>query len=937
MAQESPQSDVSTDRLFAVLRDFSRDTGLSLPDGGPTLDMRFETELGLDSLARSELLSRIEKATGLSLPQEALLAASPRDLLAMLGTAASSSENTLNRPATSSAEDAPVGAPIGAKSLLQALQWHLERHPGRRHILFEGDNGPTSHLSYEDLHVGSTRVAGLLRREGLSAGETVALMLPTGREYFFGFLGVLMAGGIPVPIYPPARPQQIEDHLMRHARILANARSRLLITVPEARLVARLLGAQLPELRGILTLDGLESLEPAVSLATPGPEDIAFLQYTSGSTGDPKGVVLTHANLLANIRAMGEAAQVRGDDVFVSWLPLYHDMGLIGAWLGSLYFGLTLVSMSPLAFLSRPLRWLEAIHRHRGTLSAAPNFAYELCLKRVADEDLERLDLSSWRWAFNGAEPVGAQTLRRFSVRFAPSGFRREALAPVYGLAEAAVGLAFPPPDRGPLIDCIDRARFSRHGHALPLPCEQADVLEVVACGRALPGYRLRVVDEKGRSVPERHEGLLQFQGPSATRGYYRRPEATATLIRDGWHDTGDRAYLAGGELYLTGRVKDLIIRGGRNIYPYELEEAVGEIAGIRKGCVVAFAATDVETGSERLVVVAETRETDGERRRELKKRVREGAGDILGMPPDEVVLAPPRAIPKTSSGKLRRGSARALYLQGRLAASQRGPLWQVVRVGAAGLWSTLRRIAKLVPLYAYAGYAWGLVVLVAPWVWLGVVLLPGLGSRWVLVRAGLQLVRRMVGIRIEIDGLERLPPPGMRFVLAANHQSYLDAMALIAAVPRPLTFVAKRELARRPWLRLFLERLGTLFVERFDPGSGAKDTQKLSSALKRGEILAFFPEGTFRDESGLLPFRMGAFVVATEQGLPILPVALSGTRELMTGDSFVPHPGLCRVTMGVLQQPAGRKWRHAAALRDTTRRILLDETGETDLGTART
>jgi acyl-CoA synthetase (AMP-forming)/AMP-acid ligase II len=198
------------------------------------------------------------------------------------------------------------------------------------------------------------------------------------------------------------------------------------------------------------------------------PDDIAFLQYTSGSTGQPKGVVLSHADLLANIRAMGEAVAVRSDDVFVSWLPLYHDMGLIGAWLGSLYFGVPLVSMSPLAFLARPRRWLEAIHRHRGTLSAAPNFAYELCLKRLHDADLERLDLSCWRRALNGAEPVSADTLHRFAARFARCGLRPEALAPVYGLAEAAVGLTFPPPDRGPVIDCIDRERFATAGGALP-------------------------------------------------------------------------------------------------------------------------------------------------------------------------------------------------------------------------------------------------------------------------------------------------------------------------------------------------------------------------------------------------------------------------------------------------------------------------------------
>jgi 1-acyl-sn-glycerol-3-phosphate acyltransferase len=702
--------------------------------------------------------------------------------------------------------------------------------------------------------------------------------------------------------------------------------------VAQARLVAQLLRAQVPSLRGTLTLEGLQSEEPIDVPADPAADDIAFLQYTSGSTGDPKGVVLSHADLLANIRAMGEAAEVRSDDVFVSWLPLYHDMGLIGAWLGSLYYGVTLVSLSPLAFLANPRRWLAAIHTHRGTLSAAPNFAYELCLKRLTDADLAGLDLSSWRWAFNGAEPVSPQTLRRFAERFAPCGLKAEALAPVYGLAEAAVGLAFPPPGRGPRIDCIDRARFARQGYALPLPCEEADAMEVVSCGRPLPGYRVRVVDGAGAELPERHEGLLRFQGPSATRGYYRRPEATAALIRDGWHDTGDRAYLAGGELYLTGRVKDLIIRGGRNIYPYELEEAIGAVPGIRKGCVAVFAAADPATGSERLVVVAETRERDPGRRRSLERELRQRATDVVGVPPDEVLLAPPRAIPKTSSGKLRRGSARDLYLSGRLRAGPASPAWQLVRVGAAGLRAWLTRTLAALPGYLYAGYAWALLLLIAPWVWLGVVLLPVAGWRWSLVRGGLFLLRRLAGIGLEVHGRGRLPPPGQAFVLAANHQSYLDALAIIAAVPRPLSFVAKRELAGRAWIRRFLEGLGTLFVERFDPQGGAADADRFGDSLRGGKVLVFFPEGTFREQAGLLPFRMGAFVAAAEQGLPLLPVAISGTRRVMTGDRFLPRPGRCRVQIGDLLEPGGRDWRHAVDLRDAARRMILEATAEPDL-----
>jgi acyl-CoA synthetase (AMP-forming)/AMP-acid ligase II len=308
---------------------------------------------------------------------------------------------------------------------------------------------------------------------------------------------------------------------------------------------------------------------------------------------------------------MGQAVQITSTDVFVSWLPLYHDMGLIGAWLGSLYYACPLVLMSPLAFLARPVRWLWAIHKHRGTLSAGPNFAYDLCTRRIDERDLEGLDLSSWRVAFNGAEPISAVTLARFNERFVPYGFRPEAMAPVYGLAEAALGVAFPPLGRAPHIDRIQREPFMRSGQALPATAHDATACQFVACGQPLPGYQIRVVDATGHEVGERQEGRLEFQGPSTTSGYFHNPEATGRLFHNAWLDSGDLAYMVGSTVYLTGRAKDLIIRAGRNIYPHELEEAIGDIADVRRGCVVVFGSPDPVTGTERLVVLAETRQTD--------------------------------------------------------------------------------------------------------------------------------------------------------------------------------------------------------------------------------------------------------------------------------------------------------------------------------------
>ena len=927
----SPDKQHTADQLLEILRALVRDSGLALPEGSINLDSRLETDLGLDSLGRAELIARVEKGLDLRLPDDALLAATPRGLLALALSSSAAAETAAERPQLPG--PARGGLPADAQTLLGVLDWHVARHPDRVHILSDAADDRPLPITYGALSIGAGRVAAGLRRIGLAEGASVALMLPSGQDYFFCFFGILAAGGVPVPIYPPARPEQIEDHLRRHAGILTNAEAVFLITVPEARTLARLLKAQVPSLQGVLTPDAFADEVSAEASFKPAAEATALLQYTSGSTGEPKGVVLSHADLLANIRAMGEAVAVRPDDCFVSWLPLYHDMGLIGAWLGSLYFGVPLVSMSPLAFLARPLRWLEAIDQHRGTLSAAPNFAYELCLKRIGDDEIAGLDLSCWRRAYNGAEPVSAATLARFAERFARCGLRAGALAPVYGLAEAAVGLTFPPPERGPRIDCIDRQRFAEIGHALAIPCDDSEAMPVVGCGQPLSGYRVRVVDEAGNELPERHEGLLQFQGPSATCGYFRNPEATARLIRDGWHDTGDRGYLAGGELHLTGRVKDMIIRGGRNLYPYEVEAAVGELPGIRKGCVAAFAATDPALGSERLVLVAETRERVPDRRAALERAVRERATDILGLPPDEIVLAAPRAVLKTSSGKLRRSATRDRYLAGKLSSGPAPPLWQLVRVAASGIAAIFVRALRRLPARLYALYAWVLFVLIAPWVWLGVMLVPRSEMRWALVRGGVRLLRRLACVRLAVSGREHIPPPGQSFVLASNHQSYLDAMAVLEAVDRPIAFVAKRELAANPLVRLLLTRLGTLFVERFDMHRSAAEAPVFAATLERGMILGFFPEGTFREQPGLLPFRMGAFLAAGEGGVPLLPIALRGTRELMRGSTFFPRSGRATVTIGSPLEPTGNDWEAAVRLRDQTREFILANAGESASG----
>ena len=377
-----------------------------------TLDSSLDRDLGLDSLSRMELLSRLERTFGITIPEAVMAnAETARELLPALlagGRRRRMPAAVRDHETRSEAADA---IPTGAGTLLEAVDFHARRHGGRVHVELYGSEGEPARITFAALVDRAEHIAAGLANRGLLPGQSAALMLPTGLDYLATFLAVQIAGAIPVPIYPPARLSQLEDHVRRHAGILANARTRTLVTFAPALGVSKLLTAQVPGLDSVLDVAGLDRDGRFRERPALDESSTAFLQYTSGSTGNPKGVVLSHGDVIASLKAMAVALGATPRDVFVSWLPLYHDMGLIGAWMGSLYYGFPLVLMSPLDFLARPARWLEAIHRHRGTLSGGPNFAYELCVRRIGPEEAEGLDLSSWRLAFNGAEPVSPDTM----------------------------------------------------------------------------------------------------------------------------------------------------------------------------------------------------------------------------------------------------------------------------------------------------------------------------------------------------------------------------------------------------------------------------------------------------------------------------------------------------------------------------------------------
>jgi fatty-acyl-CoA synthase len=805
---------------------------------------------------------------------------------------------------------------------VEALAFHAERAPADVHVVLVEEDGRERPITYLALWEGARRLAAGLVAAGVAPGDRVALMLRTEAAFFEAFFGTLVAGAVAVPIYPPFRPDRIEEYAERQTGILKNAGARLLVTFPEAERVAGLLRPRVPSLAAVTSAERLAQAAAGAAPVRRAPGDPALIQYTSGSTGEPKGVLLSYANLHANIRAIGVAIAIRPEDVAVSWLPLYHDMGLIGAWLTSLHFGIPIVILSPLAFLTRPARWLRALHTHRGTLSPAPNFAYDLCVRRIADDEIEGLDLGAWRLAFNGSEPVSPDTIERFTRRFAPAGFRPETMVPVYGLAEASVALTVPPLGRAPRVDLIAREPFLARRDARPAPPGEAAPLRFVSCGRPISGHEVRVVDAGGRLVGERLEGRVEFRGPSVTAGYFGNPEATRAVCRDGWMDSGDLGYWADGELFITGRRKDLVIKAGRNLHPQEIEEVTGDVPGIRKGCVAAFGVADPDSGTERLVVVAESREAAGEARERLRGMVVDRIVAAIGIPPDTVVVAPPGTVPKTSSGKIRRGATRDAYLGGTLG-RRSSLLRQWARLVLPDLGQRAAGALRATGRLAFAAYVGTLVLATLPLLgaglWLG---RPGrAANRW--VRRWCRLVLALGGCPLRVDGLDHVARGGGPVVLAANHASYVDAVALLAALPVEFRFVAKRELLATPIVGRTIRRVGHLTVERADLSRSVADAERVTVALRSGVAVLVFPEGTFRRAPGLLPFRLGAFKAAVETGCPVVPVTLGGTREVLPADTWLPRPGPITVTIGAPIAPRGTEWAEIVRLRDATRAAI--------------
>ncbi len=555
--------------------------------------------------------------------------------------------------------------PQPADSIIQRLITAADRPTGVRFV------GPSvmpadgdAFVSWAQIHDEARVVAASLQARGLVPGDHVAILGPTSRQLITIIQGCWLAGIASMVLPLPMRMGSLEA-------FVESTRARILHGDAKLILIDDMLAGFYEGAAGDPPIEPMAAVLPGASTAAHGealelpahdPERLVILQYTSGSTSEPKGVMIPDRVLRANIDASCEAAELSLEEVMVSWLPLYHDMGLVGFLSIPMTNGVQLVQAAPQDFLAKPGNWMQWISDHGGTATAGPNFSWVLATRALGR--MQDLDLSTLTLALSGAEPVDPTAVEAFVKAAEPFGFRAGSVFPAFGMAEVAIGGAFPKRHRGMVCDSVDRIVLERERVAKPLALEDAEeeiqVRRLPLLGKAVPGLEMKVVDpETYEELQERQVGELLLRGTSVTPGYYKRPDATAALFRDGWLCTGDLAYLVDGELVLCGRIKDVIIVGGRNVFPEDIERAVGMIDGVRAGNVIAFG-VDGYKGKESVVVVAEVRAEDLDA---VRNSVHHRALDVCGLPPRDVMLVKPGTLPKTSSGKLQRARCRELYL----------------------------------------------------------------------------------------------------------------------------------------------------------------------------------------------------------------------------------------------------------------------------------
>jgi len=538
------------------------------------------------------------------------------------------------------------------------LNQRIEAAAARGHSITFVVGGEPVDVPYAQLHDEARAYAANLQALGIAPGDHVAILGPTSRPLVTAIQAVWLAGATVVVLPLPMRMSSIEEFVAQTRDRITHADVRLVVADPDLMPFIEPVPGDPP----MVDWRALSGPGRAGADAWDRPDDdldrLAILQFTSGSTSDPKGVMLPHRTVGANLDAICAATSLDpDDDVLVSWLPLYHDMGLVGLLTLPLATGTPLVLGAPTDFMSAPSRWMEWVSTYGGTATAGPNFSYVLATRAL--QRCEPLDLSRLRIALNGAEPVDPATVGAFVEAGARHGLRPGAVFPAFGMAEVAIAGTFPEPMSGLRTDPVERRVLEAERYAAPVAPDAEGARHLAVLGRPVPGLEIRVVDPaSGDVLRDREVGELEIRGTSVTTGYYRRPADNEELFHDGWLRTGDLAYLLDGEMVMCGRIKDMIIVGGRNVFPEDVERALATVDGVRAGNVIAFGV--VHRGKEGLVVVAESKSDDHETvRRSVAERVRAA----VGLPAKDIVLVEPGSLPKTSSGKLQRSLCKVRYL----------------------------------------------------------------------------------------------------------------------------------------------------------------------------------------------------------------------------------------------------------------------------------
>jgi len=525
-----------------------------------------------------------------------------------------------------------------------------------------------SFFSYADLLGKIKESAGAFVNMGLLPGDKTAIVLPTSPEFFYAFFGVLFAGGVPVPLYPPVRLGRMDEYHIKTAAMLSASDARLVITDNRIRkILGRSVAKAAPEL-GLVSMDevkGGKYEEVSVTENVPG-----LIQFSSGTTMDPKPVLLTHKQILANADAIRYSILDNFPEskerihAGVTWLPLYHDMGLIGCVVLAIAHPADLTLIPPEVFIARPAMWLRAISKYGGSISPAPNFAFSYCVEKIKDEELDGVDLSSWCCALNGAEPVTHHALESFIERFSKNKLPRYALTPVYGLAEAALAVTF-----SDMKTHFKVKRFNGEKLLNGIAQEDDKGKPLVSVGIPLPEFKVNIKDEKGKPCGENIIGNIFAFGPSIMEGYYNQPEKTRDALKERWLNTGDLGFIHEDELYIFGRAKDMIIIRGRNYSPQTIEQAVDEVKGARKGCSAAVGyAGDEKKGEVLWIFIERDKKTNPEKEKKIAQKAASKVTRTTQLVPDSVIILDPGALPRTSSGKIKRREALRQYLSGTLA-----------------------------------------------------------------------------------------------------------------------------------------------------------------------------------------------------------------------------------------------------------------------------